>query len=64
MSSAPASSAASMSVVLVGADLSSDHDALALELPRHRARLGERAAVAGEDVLDLGAGAVAVVGEA
>ena len=63
MSSAPASSAASMRSSSVAARLVEDDHALALELPRHRAGLGERAAVAGEDVLDLGAGAVAVVGE-
>ncbi len=50
-------------VVLGRGRLLEDDHALALELPRDRARLGERAAVAREDVLDLGAGAVAVVGE-
>ena len=37
------------------------HDPLALELPRDRARLGHVAAVAGEEVAHLGAGAIAVV---
>ncbi len=42
-----------------------EHDhALAGELPSHRAGLGHRAPVAGEDVADLGPGPVAVVGEA
>src|SRR3546814_8806277 len=40
-----------------------DHDALALELPGPGAGLGHRAAVLGEEVADLGAAAVAVVGE-
>ena len=50
-------------VVLGGGGLVEQDHALALELPAHRAGLGERAAVAGEGVLHLGAGAVAVVGE-
>ena len=37
---------------------------LAFELPAHGAGLGHRAAVAGEQVPDLGTGAVAVVGQA
>ena len=64
MSSAPASAAIEHEVVLAGDALVEDDDPLALELPRHRARLGERPAVAAEDVLDLRAGAVPVVGEA
>src|SRR2546421_9176750 len=50
-------------VLRCGAPLDVDH-ALALELPRHGARFGQRTAVAGEDVLHLLPGAVAVVGEA
>ena len=61
-SSAPASMATSMSSSSSG-DRGSPIDALALELPRHRAGLGHRAAVAGEELRDLGAGAVAVVGQ-
>ena len=41
-----------------------DHDALAVEEERHRARVGERAAVAGHRGADLHRGAVPVVGEA
>ncbi len=44
-------------------DRGQDHHALALELPGHRAGLGDRAAVLRQDRADLGAGAVAVVGE-
>src|SRR5690606_19755845 len=43
--------------------LREDHHALALELPRHRARLGERTAELREGGAHVAAGAVAVVGE-
>ena len=62
MSSAPASMATSMTWSSSPVERHGD-DALALELPAHRAGLGHVAAVAGEEVADLGAGAVAVVGE-
>src|ERR1700733_15497753 len=39
------------------------HDALALELPTHRARLGHGATAATEEVANLGTSAVAVVGQ-
>ena len=47
-------------LVVVEADR---HDALALELPADRARLSHVAAVAGEEIAHLGAGAVAVVAQ-
>ena len=62
-SSAPASSATAMRSSSP-TDLGDRDDALALELPRDRARLGHRAAVAREHRAHLGAGPVAVVGEA
>ena len=64
-SSAPASStAASTSSSVTPPALGTMHDALAAEQVRHAARVGERAAVAGQRDADLGGGAVAVVGQA
>ena len=67
-SSAPASRAASRtssSVTLAAScAFGHDHDALAVEQVGHRARVGQRAAVAGHRGADLHGGAVAVVGEA
>ena len=67
-SSAPASRVASRTsssvtcLALLGGR--HDHDALAVEQERHRARVGQRAAVAGHRGADLHRGAVPVVGEA
>ena len=67
-SSAPASSVASSTsssvTVLAVLRVGHDHDALAVEQVGHRARVGQRAAVAGHRGADLHRGAVPVVGEA
>ena len=67
-SSAPASRVASRTsssvTCLPSCSTGHDHDALAVEQVRHRARVGQRAAVAGHRGADLHGGAVAVVGEA
>src|SRR5882757_1258098 len=51
-------------VVLAEVTLGDDHDALAVEHVRHRARVGHVAAVAGHRGADLAGRAVAVVGQA